>query len=147
MKTKICTKCKKEKSLDKFNRDTRYSKDGRQARCKICENVYERKRRKEFKKSHPEYATKKEWEYNLRGKYGITIEQWQQMFEVQQGYCSVCGKHQSELKRRLGVEHCHRTGRVRSLACPTCNHLIDIYETGFYGLREEIADYLERHNG
>ena len=146
MKTKICTKCKKEKSLEDFNRDTRHSKGGRRARCKPCENVYERKRRKEFKKKHPEYAAQKEWEYNLRGKYGITIKQWQQMFDKQQGYCAICGVHQSELSHRLCVEHNHQTGKVRQLTCKTCNHLIDIYETGFYELKDAIVDYIERNN-
>ncbi|GAH11033.1 unnamed protein product, partial [marine sediment metagenome] len=35
MKTKICSKCKKELSISKFNKDKKY-KDGLQPYCKKC---------------------------------------------------------------------------------------------------------------
>lgn len=145
MKTKICTKCKEEKSLEEFNRDTRYSKDGRRARCKICENVYERKRRIKFKKKHPKYSAAKEWSNNLRGKYGITTREWQQMFDKQNGVCSICGL--PEVSRKLGVDHRHSDGKVRELLCNKCNHLVGVVETDFWGLKNRVITYLEKHNG
>jgi len=144
MKTKVCTKCRKEKSLDDFNRDTRYKKDGRRARCKICENVYERKRRIEFKKKCPKYAAAKEWSNNLRGKYGITTKQWRQMFDKQNGVCSICGL--PEVNRNLSVDHKHSDGKVRALLCTKCNHLVGIIESGFWGLKDKVIDYIERYN-
>lgn len=69
------------------------------------------------------------------------------MFEEQKGRCSICGKHQSEFENRLCVEHNHKTDKVRGLVCKVCNHLIDIYETDFYGQGDAIMFYLETQNG
>lgn len=146
MKTKVCTKCKKEKSEIEFNRDTRNSTYGRRARCKPCENVYERERRKVFKNNNLEHTVKKEFEYNIRNKYDLTIDQWNKLFESQNGCCAICGKHQSNFVKRLGVEHNHKTYKIRSLVCGMCNHLIDICETNFYGHGNKIREYLEIHN-
>lgn len=41
--------------------------------------------------------------------------------EEQKGCCAICGKHQSKLKSKLHVDHCHVTGKVRQLLCKTCN--------------------------
>jgi hypothetical protein len=147
LKTKICTKCKQEKLEQDFNKDTRNSPTGRRARCKICENYYERKRRKEFRLRNLEYTKKKEFEHNIKNKYGLTVEDWNLFFNKQNGCCIICGKHQSFFDKRLGVEHNHKTGKVRGLACRTCNHLIDVCETKFYGHKEKIVSYLEEHNG
>ena len=67
------------------------------------------------------------------------------MFKEQYGCCAICGKHQSELKKALAVDHDHRTGKVRGLVCNMCNYLIDIYEKDFYG--NIIKNYLEKTDG
>ena len=43
------------------------------------------------------------------------------MFLEQDGCCKLCNKHQSLFKRRLAVDHCHSTGRIRGLLCGNCN--------------------------
>lgn len=53
-------------------------------------------------------------------KYSITIEQYEALFEIQGGRCSICDK--PDLKRRLAVDHCHETNRVRGLLCANCNN-------------------------
>ena len=145
MKTKICTKCKEEKSLDEFpHRGT--NRKGLRSLCKSCKNKDACKNRARSKKENPKQYFENNFKNNIKGKYGLTVEQWQQMFEEQQGRCAVCGIRQSELSHRLCVEHSHQTGKVRQLTCKTCNHLIDIYETGFYELKDKIKDYLERND-
>jgi Recombination endonuclease VII len=59
--------------------------------------------------------------YRLKSRYGLTKEQYEELFEKQQGCCALCGKHQSVLKTRLAVDHCHQTSEIRSLLCSYCN--------------------------
>lgn len=52
---------------------------------------------------------------------GITKAEIHEL-EVTQDYrCAICGKHQSEGKSRLHVDHDHITNRVRGLLCYSCN--------------------------
>ena len=53
--------------------------------------------------------------------YGITVEDYDAMYIEQGGRCAICGIHQSELPRRLSIDHCHATGKVRGLLFKKCN--------------------------
>lgn len=64
----------------------------------------------------------------LLREYGITLDQYNQMFEEQEGKCAICGKHQSELKFALAVDHNHDTGEVRGLLCRKCNTGIGLFD-------------------
>ena len=55
----------------------------------------------------------------LKKKYGITLEQYEAMFDEQKGVCYIC-KNES-LNKRLSVDHCHKTGKIRRLLCDKCN--------------------------
>lgn len=58
-------------------------------------------------------------EFGLR-RYGLTVEQYDEMLERQGHVCGICGKGPSG-KRRLAVDHDHETGGVRGLLCGECN--------------------------
>lgn len=49
--------------------------------------------------------------------YGISVADYERMWAAQEGRCAIC----NEAKERLGVDHCHSTGRVRALLCVSCN--------------------------
>ena len=53
-------------------------------------------------------------------QYGLTIEEYNQMFVDQNGVCAIC-KEQSQNGTNLCVDHCHTTGKVRGLLCTGCN--------------------------
>ena len=53
--------------------------------------------------------------------YGVTLEQWNEMFQAQGGRCAICGTHQCSTKKSFSVDHCHKTGKVRGLLCQNCN--------------------------
>lgn len=57
-------------------------------------------------------------------RFGITLEDYNKMFEDQKGCCKICNTHQLDLKKRLAVDHCHTTGKVRGLLCGNCNRAI-----------------------
>lgn len=57
----------------------------------------------------------------LKMIYGITLGDWEKMFDAQEGRCVICGKHQNELSKGLVIDHDHITGKVRGLLCHLCN--------------------------
>lgn len=86
----------------------------------------------ERRAKNPEYARQKarNWcrrhydkvrHQQLMIKFGISLDQYNEMAEKQGFKCSICLKHQSEMTRKLAVDHCHKTKRVRGLLCDPCN--------------------------
>lgn len=68
--------------------------------------------------------------YDLK-RYGLSLEQYDAMYEDQGGCCAICGVAETEApKGRLHVDHDHATGVVRKLLCHGCN-------TGLGGLRHD----------
>jgi hypothetical protein len=59
-------------------------------------------------------------------QYGITIEKYEQMIEDCGNKCQICGRTPEEIGdlRRLAVDHCHDTGRIRGILCRWCNTAI-----------------------
>lgn len=53
-------------------------------------------------------------------RYGISVEQYDEMLQRQNGVCAICQK-ECQLGVSLGVDHDHKTGRVRGLLCRKCN--------------------------
>lgn len=98
------------------------------------------KQNKEWYQKNKEYSKQKHRNHKLLRAYNITIEDYDKLFEEQKGVCGVCKKPESsvdsrqQVVRRLAVDHCHSTGKVRGLLCQACNTTL--------GKVEERADIL-----
>jgi hypothetical protein len=57
----------------------------------------------------------------LRASFGISLQEYNEMLELQNHKCAICGTHQKNLSRNLAVDHCHAKGHVRGLLCAPCN--------------------------
>jgi hypothetical protein len=58
---------------------------------------------------------------DLRAAYGITLDDWQAIFDLQHGACGICGKPFTD-KRRAVVDHQHEPPHLfRGLLCDGCN--------------------------
>jgi hypothetical protein len=77
---------------------------------------------------------------NLKLRYGITPEEYDELLVSQNGVCAICGEECST-GRRLSVDHDHETGRVRGLLCSKCNYGIGHLKT--VENLERAIDYLE----
>ena len=95
--------------------------------------------RKEYNRSY--LARKAE---NLKKRYGITLDDYNKMFDSQQGKCAICFTHQTELKVALAVDHRHSDGKVRELLCDGCNRGIGLLREDPVILQSAIR-YLEKH--
>ncbi len=67
--------------------------------------------------------TEKRDKYLMRS-YGIDSYDYERLAAAHDGCCWICGNRPKPGKRRLAVEHDHKTGRVRGLACWSCNKLL-----------------------
>lgn len=83
-----------------------------------------------YKKNTDEFNARR-W---LRSLYGMTLEQYNGMLEDQGGVCKICG-NTCVSRRRLSVDHCHVTGKIRGLLCMKCNRGI-----GMLGDSPEMLD-------
>jgi hypothetical protein len=78
----------------------------------------------------------------LNRKYGITIADYEQMFDSQKGACAICLEPRPE-ERTLHVDHDHDTGVIRGLLCFRCNNALGDFREE-YELFQRAADYLDR---
>lgn len=88
--------------------------------------------------------------YDLKQKYGITVDDFDRMAHEQNYCCAICHRQETSvdklgLPRRLAVDHCHTTGKVRALLCTNCNKSLGGFKDDPRLLREAAA-YLERHH-
>lgn len=97
---------------------------------------------RKWNKTHPDY---KKTHHHLR-RYGITPEDYQRMFDEQDGKCAICGKTENLFgtSERLHVDHCHKSGIVRGLLCGQCNVMLGA-STDDPDIMRKGAVYLERH--
>lgn len=64
------------------------------------------------------------WAYMIRYKFGISVEQYKAMLSTQDGVCLICKQPPSGRFKRLAVDHCHKTNKIRGLLCVKCNRVI-----------------------
>lgn len=135
---KICSRCGELKELTQFYRHRR---DGYFSACIPCSKQQSSdsfsKRREERLRAKVEEQRRRTTrmhataEYAAWGRrrhlqqYGLTPEKFDEMREAQGGCCAFCG----EPKKRLVVDHCHKTGNVRGLLCVRCNVALGYFES------------------
>lgn len=98
--------------------------------CLLCATIVKRENHKHAMRNAREKNPEKHLHYKMKhdlSKYGLTIVSYSEMFESQGGKCYICGTSEScgRLKHRtLCVDHCHSSGKVRSLLCNRCNRVL-----------------------
>lgn len=88
--------------------------------------------------------------YRMKNKYGITLEQYNEMLERQNGVCAICEQDETRtargIIRSLAVDHDHETGEVRGLLCASCNQILGFARDNPEVLRS-AATYLDLARG
>lgn len=80
----------------------------------------------------------------IKGKYGITREQWEAMLAEQGGRCAICrGTRPGGRGGVWAVDHDHATGVVRGLLCSLCNTGLGMFGDSTQRLSDALA-YLRR---
>jgi hypothetical protein len=132
-------------------------------KCKTCHRVY-RKRweaknpgraaeaRKRWRLANPakHKATQRKWTVanprkvrakDLRRDFGISLEQYEELFEQQGGCCGIC-RRPCTGRPRLAVDHNHETDEIRGLLCRACNTALGLLGDSAQTLTAALA-YLQ----
>lgn len=130
---KVCSSCGVEKPLTDF-----YSNTHKYTSCKHCKN----EKSKAWAASNKHKVKEHRRKTRLKTIYGMSLEDYQTMFDAQEGKCALCGE--KEEKKSLAVDHCHITGKIRALLCTNCNTILGKAHDNS-SLLIKMADYLTYH--
>lgn len=136
---KQCQMCNITKLIDNFS-PSKQTKDGLFSYCKPCK--YQANKKSDSKRLSENrikfLEQRKNW--HLKTTYGITLEHYKELLAKQNGKCAICKMPEAdELYRRLAVDHCHDTLKVRGLLCHRCNRGIGMFKNSVDNLRSAIV--------
>lgn len=165
---KVCAKCHLELPLSSFT-ITNHAKGWRKGACKVCESArvrahyaatphYRAKTKAnsvKWREANPERSAKIQRGTMLKAKYGLTHEQFDQLFAAQDSKCALCGtmdhgrtgtgKGHKWLEESWPVDHDHQRGHVRGLLCHPCNVQLGGYEVLLEKVGEaRLLEYMTR---
>jgi hypothetical protein len=163
---KVCNKCGVEKPIEEFRTNRIGGKDYIRGGCRECERAVTRTAyaanpekaaaaSRKWSREHPEQrnATKRRWHANNPDKhknavllrtYGISLEQYNALLDLQGGVCGICQRAtESNCGRRLSVDHNHATKTVRGLLCGRCNSILGFIDE-HPGTLERAIEWLKK---
>ena len=83
----------------------------------------------------------------LKTRYGITLEEKEQMMLDQGNKCLICNIKFTDCfncNTTPAVDHCHITGSIRGILCNKCNRGLGCYDDSI-SLHASAARYLYKH--
>lgn len=122
METRVCSRCEKEFPLtDEFFKKTKLMVCGFYKTCKKCCAQYK-----------PGYGRNAQ----MKSRYGLTPQQYDNKLSEQNGICTLCGADPTVQERRFSVDHDHEccSGQrscgkcVRDIICANCNRKVGFLE-------------------
>ena len=146
---RICRICGESKPYSEMVKNKVFS-CGIDTICLVCS----RNKVKVWRKENPEKRAEqvkreigKTYTINkhLRSKYGIDHAQYNELLVKQKESCKICGIHHSLLSKRMAVDHCHETGKIRGLLCSSCNSILG-YAYDNTNTLEKAIQYLKDSN-
>lgn len=89
---------------------------------------------------------------NIKNKYGFKdgIDEYERLAKEQNNSCLICKNkfnsitNDTEQKRTLAIDHCHKTGKFRGIICCNCNSGLGYFKDSIEALQSAI-DYLNQH--
>jgi len=93
-----------------------------------------------WRRNHPKRLKRIRRKTHLKLLYNLTLKQFNKMLKNQDYRCGICKK-----KKKLEVDHNHKTGKVRGLLCRRCNMGLCYVEDIKY--RKMAREYLKLYDG
>ncbi len=137
---RTCHACQTIKKNTEFQ-VCKTARRGRKNECMECCRERMNQKHRDYHKRNPNRKPA----YDLRTKYGLTMDEHESMVQACGNLCECCGRPQTHKRhKRLVVDHCHRTGKTRGLLCSLCNTAIGQLGDSVEVLTKCI-EYLRRH--
>lgn len=93
---------------------------------------------KEWKKANPEKVAIVERRSLLKTRYGMSLSDYDDLLASQNNSCAICKGN-----KRMVIDHCHKTNKVRGILCNTCNRGIGLLQDRVEILQSAIS-YLKQ---
>lgn len=95
--------------------------------------IYPRKPPKNIPYKYEDEGKRREYlkGYRLKTKFGITLDEYNQILERQDYGCAICSSRKASGPLENGsfpVDHDHKTGKVRGLLCNKCNTGLGLFK-------------------
>ncbi len=103
-----------------------------------------RQRKYQAKNGYPERNKLQQYQAYLKFTYGLTLDQYKEMLCAQGFRCAICRKSHKVFKKKLAVDHNHRTGKIRGLLCHHCNSALGNFKDHVLYLQSAVK-YLDQH--
>jgi hypothetical protein len=104
---------------------------------------------REWAANNPDRTVAIKRRHHLMKSYGMTPQEFMEMYERQSRRCGICEKgialnvaDGASVRNRAVVDHCHSTGVVRGLLCDPCNNMLGRASDNPATLRR-AAEYVE----
>lgn len=112
---------------------------------KNCNRRFDDKVTSSFRNSYKKYY------YLHKDKIKFKKSDYNLLLERQNNVCAICKKEESVVNspiikkpKRLAIDHCHKTGKIRGLLCHKCNVSIGALNESIETLQNAI-NYLRSH--
>lgn len=138
-KQKYCAVCREDAKRESSRRcANRYNQDPvNRERQRLAASARRKQDPEKFKDlNRQRYAL-----YGPYKQYGMTRADFDSMSAEQGNKCRICSR-----SRKLHVDHCHKTGRVRGLLCGSCNRGLGMFSDSIRNLDAAIVYLKERSN-
>lgn len=153
--SRTCSSCGETKGLDNYHKNS-FAPDGRKSICKQCRSTGNpiwrmpyfvgpplpeeevKRRAKKYKDTWKQRNPDKVKNQRLRGKYGITLEEYNIRCLELNNKCECCGRK----VKIMYVDHCHETNKIRGYLCQQCNAGIGLLGDNITGVLNAL-EYLQ----
>lgn len=102
-------------------------------------------KRKQQDKDYAKKNSKKLQMQRIKRRYNLDEDSSYRLVDKVTYKCECCGfKYNEECKRKLHVDHCHTTDKVRGVLCHSCNLALGLLEESIDRVNL-LAKYIKDH--
>ena len=142
---KFMSRCNKCRSKDTVNYNRRNKEKAKERFKRWKDNNPEKyklsnkRHYQSWKNLNPEKKKKRKKNATLKKRYGITLEQYNNLLEEQNKKCFLCKN-----EKKLVLDHDHASGKIRKFLCDGCNKGLGFFKDDIDCLLAAV-NYLKRY--